>query len=87
MRLPAFLLPVLFLLGFLGGWYLIPADVAWLLVEFADRRGRDGLRQARRFVAKSSRARRGRTHSRRRSIHDSVDVTAAPAGSTASIEP
>ena len=44
MKLPAFLLPVLFLLGFLGGWYLIPADVAWLLVEFADRRGRDGLR-------------------------------------------
>jgi hypothetical protein len=43
MKLPAFLLPVLFLFGFIGGWYLIPADVAWLLVEFADRRGRDGL--------------------------------------------
>ena len=43
-KLPAFLLPVLFLLGFVGGWYLIPADVAWLLVEFADRRGTDGVR-------------------------------------------
>ena len=43
MVLPAFLLPVLFLLGFVGGWYLIPADVAWLLIEFADRRGRNGL--------------------------------------------
>ena len=42
MVLPAFLLPVLFLLGFLGGWYLIPADIAWLVIEFADRRGRDG---------------------------------------------
>jgi Tfp pilus assembly protein PilN len=42
MKLPAFLLPVLFLLGFLGGWYLIPADIAWLVIEFADRRGRDG---------------------------------------------
>ena len=40
MKLPAFLLPVLFLLGFVGGWYLIPADVAWLLIEFvvADQR-------------------------------------------------
>ncbi len=38
MKLPAFLLPVLFVFGFpLGGWYLIPADAAWLLVEFADR--------------------------------------------------
>ena len=43
MILPAFLLPILFLLGFVGGWYLIPADVAWLLVEFADRRGTDGV--------------------------------------------
>jgi hypothetical protein len=43
MKLPAFLLPVLFLLGFVGGWYLIPADVAWLLIEFGDRRGRNGL--------------------------------------------
>ena len=43
MKLPAFLLPVLFVLGFVGGWYLIPADVAWLLVEFADRRGTDGV--------------------------------------------
>jgi hypothetical protein len=38
MKLPAFLLPVLFLLGFIGGWYLIPADLAWLLIEFGDRR-------------------------------------------------
>jgi hypothetical protein len=42
MKLPAFLLPVLFLFGFIGGWYLIPADVAWLLIEFADRRGTSG---------------------------------------------
>ena len=41
--LPVFLLPLLLLLGFLGGWYLIPADVAWLLIEFADRRGTDGV--------------------------------------------
>lgn len=46
LKLPAFLLPVLFLLGFLGGWYLIPADVAWLLIEFTDRRGRDGVARA-----------------------------------------
>ena len=38
MRLPAFLLPVLFLLGFIGGWYLIPADLAWLLIEFGEGR-------------------------------------------------
>jgi hypothetical protein len=44
MKLPAFLLPVLFVFGLpFGGWYLIPADVAWLLVEFADRRGTDGV--------------------------------------------
>ena len=42
-KLPAFLLPVLFLLGFFGGWYLIPADLAWLLIEFADRGGKDGV--------------------------------------------
>jgi hypothetical protein len=41
--LPAFLLPVLFLLGFVGGWYLIPADVVWLLIEFADRHGASGM--------------------------------------------
>jgi len=43
MVLPAFLLPVLFLLGFVGGWYLIPADVAWLLIEFADGHATDGV--------------------------------------------
>ena len=43
MKLPAFLLPVLFLLGFVGGWYLIPADVAWLLIEFGDRDGTDAV--------------------------------------------
>jgi hypothetical protein len=38
MKLPAFLLPVLFVFGApLGGWYLIPADLAWLLIEFAER--------------------------------------------------
>jgi hypothetical protein len=42
-KLPAVLLPVLFLLGFVGGWYLIPADVAWLLIEYADGRGTDGM--------------------------------------------
>ena len=46
MKLPAFLLPVLLVLGFVGGWYLIPADVAWLLIEYADRRGRDGAPRA-----------------------------------------
>ena len=40
---PMFMLPVLLLLGFLGGWYLIPADVAWLLIEFTDTRGRKGV--------------------------------------------
>jgi hypothetical protein len=43
MKLPAFLLPVLFLLGFVGGWYLVPADIALLLIEFADRHGTDGV--------------------------------------------
>ena len=40
---PMFLLPVLLVLGFIGGWYLIPADVAWLLIEFADKRGTLGV--------------------------------------------
>lgn len=31
------LLPVLFLLAWEGGWYLIPADIAWLVIEFTDR--------------------------------------------------
>jgi hypothetical protein len=31
------LLPILFLLAFEGGWYLIPADLAWLAVELTDR--------------------------------------------------
>ena len=35
------LLPVLFLAGFEGGWWLIPADLAWLVIEFADRSPRD----------------------------------------------
>ncbi len=43
MVLPAFLLPVLLVLGFIGGWYVIPADVAWLLIEFGDSDGRTGL--------------------------------------------
>jgi hypothetical protein len=50
-KLPAFLLPVLFLLGFVGGWYLIPADVAWLLIEFGDKRGRGRARRTAVFVA------------------------------------
>jgi hypothetical protein len=32
------LLPILFLLVFEGGWYLIPADLAWLAIEVFDRR-------------------------------------------------
>jgi hypothetical protein len=32
------LLPILFLLAFEGGWWLIPADLAWLAVELIDRR-------------------------------------------------
>jgi hypothetical protein len=32
------LLPILFLLAFEGGWWLIPADLAWLGIELADRR-------------------------------------------------
>jgi hypothetical protein len=34
-------LPILFLLGWEGGWWLIPADVAWLLVGIADRGRRE----------------------------------------------
>jgi len=30
-------LPVLFLLGWEGGWWLIPADLAWLLIELRTR--------------------------------------------------
>ena len=30
-------LPVLFLLAFEGGWWLIPADLAWLAIEILDR--------------------------------------------------
>ena len=43
MVLPVFLLPLLLVLGFVGGWYLIPADVAWLLIEATDRRGSVGV--------------------------------------------
>jgi hypothetical protein len=32
------LLPILFLLAFEGGWWLIPADLAWLAIELVDRR-------------------------------------------------
>ena len=31
------LLPVLFLAGWEGGWWLIPADLVWLVIEVADR--------------------------------------------------
>lgn len=30
------LLPVLVLLGWEGGWWLIPAGIAWLIIELAD---------------------------------------------------
>jgi hypothetical protein len=30
-------LPVLFVLAFEGGWWLIPADLAWLAIEVMDR--------------------------------------------------
>jgi energy-coupling factor transporter transmembrane protein EcfT len=33
------LLPILFLLAFEGGWWLIPADLAWLAIELIERRG------------------------------------------------
>jgi hypothetical protein len=32
------LLPVLLLLAWEGGWWLIPADLAWLTITVADRR-------------------------------------------------
>lgn len=32
------LLPILFLLAFEGGWWLIPADLSWLAIELVDRR-------------------------------------------------
>jgi hypothetical protein len=32
------LLPILFVLAFEGGWWLIPADLAWLAVELIERR-------------------------------------------------
>ena len=51
MKLPAFLLPVLLVVGSVGGWYLIPADVAWLLIEFADRRGANRVAAHSHFVA------------------------------------
>src|SRR5438105_3437529 len=31
------LLPILILLAFEGGWWLIPADLAWLAIAVADR--------------------------------------------------
>ena len=42
-------LPVLFLLAFEGGLFVIPADIAWLVIELADRRritGESGSRDA-----------------------------------------
>jgi hypothetical protein len=39
------LLPVLFLLAFEGGWWLIPADLAWLAIEIADRGQRQRAEQ------------------------------------------
>jgi hypothetical protein len=30
------LLPVLFQAAWVGGWYLIPADLAWLAIEIAE---------------------------------------------------
>jgi hypothetical protein len=33
--LAAAALPALFLLGWEGGWWLIPADLAWLVIEVA----------------------------------------------------
>jgi hypothetical protein len=43
------LLPLLFALAFEGGLFLIPADIAWLVIELADRRrvtGQSGSRDA-----------------------------------------
>jgi hypothetical protein len=36
-------LPVLFLTFWEGGWWLIPADLAWLLIEWRDRGQPDRL--------------------------------------------
>ena len=36
------LLPVLVVLAWEGGWWLIPADLAWLAIEIADRGPRAG---------------------------------------------
>jgi hypothetical protein len=36
------LLPILFVLVFEGGWWLIPADLAWLVIELLDRRQATG---------------------------------------------
>jgi hypothetical protein len=43
------LLPLLCLLAFEGGLFVIPADIAWLVIELADRRritGESGSRDA-----------------------------------------
>jgi peptidoglycan biosynthesis protein MviN/MurJ (putative lipid II flippase) len=37
LRLGVVLLPILFLAAFEGGWWLIPADLAWIAVEWAHR--------------------------------------------------
>ena len=34
------LLPILVALAWEGGWWLIPADIAWLVIEVADREPR-----------------------------------------------
>jgi hypothetical protein len=34
---PALLLPALFVLGLVGGWYLIPADLAWFVIEIREK--------------------------------------------------
>ena len=39
-------LPVLFLLAFEGGWWLIPADLAWLAIEILDRPREPAVRTA-----------------------------------------
>lgn len=36
------LLPILFLAAFEGGWWLIPADIAWIVIEWANRDRRRG---------------------------------------------
>ncbi len=49
------LLPVLVLLAFEGGWWLIPADLAWLAIEVADDEARPDPDAPRRLTGEAAR--------------------------------